>query len=149
MSLLSNSVEKPFTALPLDAETRRSLLACSQRLSLSQTQRHVFLCTDPSAQKCCSQEISQESWHYLKKRMKALNLGEPSPHRGAVLRTKVGCLRVCQQGPILVIYPDGVWYGRAVPEVIERIIQEHLIGNRIVEEYAFLVHPLAISTSNY
>jgi (2Fe-2S) ferredoxin len=61
-----------------------------------------------------------------------------------VFRTKADCLRVCQQGPILVVYPDGVWYHSATAEVIERIIQEHLLNNRVVEEYAFMVHPLRL-----
>lgn len=88
-----------------------------------------------------------DSVELFEKRLKDLNLEQPTAERPTcIFRTKANCLRVCQQGPILVIYPDGVWYHSAMPEVIEQIIQEHLIGDRIVEEYAFLIHPLPPSS---
>ncbi|WP_315874639.1 (2Fe-2S) ferredoxin domain-containing protein [Thermocoleostomius sinensis] len=116
---------------------------CIQSLGLAQIQRHVFICADQTVPKCCDKADSLAAWDYLKRRLKELKLDQPTSDRPTcVFRTKANCLRVCQQGPILVVYPDGVWYHSATPEVIERIIQAHLLNNQIVKEYAFLVHPL-------
>ena len=100
--------------------------------------RHIFLCTDARTPKCCDAARSLDAWNYLKGRLKELKLSE----QGGVLRTKADCLRICEGGPVAVVYPEGTWYGACDPPVLERIIQEHLIGGRVVEDHAITSHPL-------
>jgi (2Fe-2S) ferredoxin len=109
------------------------LVRVAARLGIGRIARHIFLCADQTNPKCAPRERTLESWNYLKAR-----LAEAGPvGGGCVYRTKANCLRVCQNGPIAVVYPEGVWYHSANPEVLERIIREHLIGGDPVREYMF------------
>jgi (2Fe-2S) ferredoxin len=117
----------------------QNLDTTAQTLGLSTARRHLFLCADQTEPKCCAKQSGIDSWNYLKRRVTELGLATgPTPH---LLRTKANCLRACTQGPIAVVYPDGTWYHSCTPEIIERILQEHILQGIPVKEYTFAQNP--------
>jgi len=130
------------------------LQAISEALSIPRVERHIFLCADQTTPRCAPREQTHALWSYLKRRLKELDLasapppwhGKPEaeaisaePGDGSILRSKVDCLRICEQGAICVIYPEGTWYANLTMESLDRIIDEHLVAGRPVEDLIFAV----------
>jgi (2Fe-2S) ferredoxin len=119
-----------------DGKMTPELSETVRNLNIGNYKWHLFLCADQTKPLCCDKAESIVAWDYLKRRVKELE------SIAGIFRTKANCLRVCQQGPILLVYPGGYWYRHANPEVIERVLQEHLLGGTPVEEFLFATNAL-------
>ena len=138
LSIMSRLLATTFAA-PLTLMDQE-LHDIARSLGLEAYARHIFLCADQTEPRCAPKEAGLKSWEFLKQRLKELRLAGPRP---LVYRSKVNCLRVCARGPVALVYPEGVWYHSCTPDVLEQIIQRHLIGGEVAREFVFAENPCA------
>ncbi len=111
-------------------ELKSQAVSTAASLGLDRTRRHIFLCSRSCGQACADERTGAASWEALKAALRDRGLAGP----GGIQRTKADCLRICCEGPVAVVYLEGVWYSRCTPDNVVRIVEEHLVGGRIVEE---------------
>jgi len=131
-------MSKPKTPEEVRQKSRRA----ARKLGFDNAERRIFMCV-PKKAKCASKKEISEAWSHLKKRLKKKGLAG----REGVLRFKVDCFDVCHGGPIVLIEPDGAWYGQCSPAVLDRIVEEHLLAGDPVDEYLISARNVACSSS--
>ncbi len=118
------------------SEENETLQHVAEKLGVGGYQQHVFLCQGPN---CCTEEVGEAAWAALKQELKDRGLVAPA---GPCYRTKVGCLRICQDGPTMLVYPEGTWYHGMTAERIPQFVQQHLVEGKPVEEWVFARNPI-------